>query len=175
MLALILLAQLTATPGPTPTPTPISKAGTGQTRTLADVARERRLGQKGVTGGTLSVTGAAGSPAAVSGEAAKPTSDAEARLARAIERGTWVDQNIHYNEAIREQARREWDSAAENCRKAPRCVPVYRDSVKVGGVKPLRTGDEAQKDRSSGHDPGWRERETKLNNADAPSPTPAAK
>jgi hypothetical protein len=147
--ALILLLAATAatqTPAATPTPAPVTTTANGQTRTLADVARERKLGKKGVTGGTLSVAGAAGSPAAVSGEAAKPTSDAEARLARAIERGTWVDQNIHYNEAIREQARRDWDSAAENCRATPGCTPVYRENAQINGVKPLRTGNEEARD-----------------------------
>lgn len=38
--------------------TPVVAAGTGQTRTLADVARERKLGKVGVKGGTLSVAGA---------------------------------------------------------------------------------------------------------------------
>ena len=53
MLVLILLAQLAATPTPTstpssaqPTPTPV-KVAPGHPRTLADVARERKLGVKG--------------------------------------------------------------------------------------------------------------------------------
>jgi hypothetical protein len=54
-------AAATVTSAATPTPTPILtpvNAATGQTRTLADVARERKLGKKGVQGGTLSVAGA---------------------------------------------------------------------------------------------------------------------
>ncbi|MDD5302412.1 MAG: hypothetical protein PHS14_04810 [Elusimicrobia bacterium] len=46
--------------------TPVVAAGTGRTRTLADVARERKLGIKGVQGGTLSVAGAPVEPAGMS-------------------------------------------------------------------------------------------------------------
>ena len=53
MIAAFLLAQIL-----TATPAPIIKAETGQTRTLADVARERKLGVKGVAGGTISIAGA---------------------------------------------------------------------------------------------------------------------
>ncbi len=59
---LVLLAASDAAikPAPTPTPVVVEKAGIGQTRTLADVARERKLGKKGVAGGTMSVAGASG-------------------------------------------------------------------------------------------------------------------
>ena len=43
-LTALLLAVAAATP--TPTPMPVAKAETGQTRTLADVARERNLGKR---------------------------------------------------------------------------------------------------------------------------------
>jgi hypothetical protein len=65
MLALLLLAQVaSATPAATPAPAlgAASTAVSGKPRTLADVARERKLGKKGVTGGTLSVAGAPGMP-----------------------------------------------------------------------------------------------------------------
>jgi hypothetical protein len=65
MLALLLLAQVaSATPVATPAPAlgVASSAVSAKPRTLADVARERRLGKKGVTGGTLSVAGASGMP-----------------------------------------------------------------------------------------------------------------
>ena len=52
--ALILVAAM----APTPSPTAVVQASTGKTRTLADVARERKLGVKGVAGGTLSIAGA---------------------------------------------------------------------------------------------------------------------
>lgn len=180
--ALILLAAMDAAPTPASTQTsaPVVRAESGQTRTLADVVRERKLGKKGVQGGTLSVAGApvpqGGPPAAVKSgatETEKEAHEADARLAKAITDGAWVDRNIHYNEQIRRDARREWDDAAENCRKTPGCVPVYRDNVELGGHKPLLTGDEAKKDRKFAKDS--HEIETRLNNADAPNPTPAAK
>ncbi len=65
MLAVFVLAQLAST---TPAPTPAASLGAASTavsakpRTLADVARERKLGRKGVPGGTLSVAGASGMP-----------------------------------------------------------------------------------------------------------------
>lgn len=65
MLALLLLAQVvSATPAATPAPAlgVASSAVSGKPKTLADVARERKLGKKGVTGGTLSVSGASGMP-----------------------------------------------------------------------------------------------------------------
>jgi hypothetical protein len=127
--ALIVLAAMDAAPTPAAarTTTPVVAAGTGQTRTLADVARERKLGKRPAAGGTLSVVGASGSPLPASGAVNNGGSEAEARLSRAIRDGAWVGQNIHYNEDIRERARREWDAAAENCRQTAGCTPVYRD------------------------------------------------
>jgi len=66
MLTLVLLAQVAAA---TPAPTPAAALGSApasvsaKPKTLADLARERKLGQKGVAGGTLSVSGAEGDPA----------------------------------------------------------------------------------------------------------------
>jgi hypothetical protein len=144
--AIVLLAQVSAAPVPSPAPEPVSAASNGRTRTLADVARERKLGKKGVSGGTLSVAGASGMPTVAAGGVEKPATDADARLARAIKDGAWVERNIHWNENIKQNARSEWDAAAENCRKTPGCTPVYRDNVTVGGVKPLRTGYEVMRD-----------------------------
>jgi hypothetical protein len=65
MLAILVLAQIASA---TPTPTPAAALGSASTavsakpKTLADLARERKLGQKGVTGGTLSVSGTSGTP-----------------------------------------------------------------------------------------------------------------
>jgi hypothetical protein len=70
MLAILFLAQVTSA---TPAPTPAAALGSASTavsakpKTLADVARERKLGKKGVAGGTLSVSGASGMPAVPSG------------------------------------------------------------------------------------------------------------
>ena len=132
-------------------PTPVSKAGTGQTRTLADVARERKLGIKGVQGGTLSVAGAPGMPSLPPRSDGKRATEADARLARAIRDGEWVDKNIHHNEDIRQNARREWDAAAENCRATPDCTPIYRENV---APDKLMTGNEAARALQKKSGPG---------------------
>ncbi len=68
MLAYLLLAQLAsaavATPAATPAPAlgAAATAVSGRPKTLADLARERKLGLKGTSGGTLSVAGASGMP-----------------------------------------------------------------------------------------------------------------
>ncbi|MEO8055004.1 MAG: hypothetical protein ABI768_07615 [Acidobacteriota bacterium] len=69
MLALFLLAQVAAaTPASTPAAAlgsaPAAASVSAKPKTLADLARERKLGQKGVSGGSLSVSGAEGDPAA---------------------------------------------------------------------------------------------------------------
>jgi hypothetical protein len=125
--AFILLAQIAAkTPATTPTPVPVVAAGTGQTRTLADVARERKLGKNGVQGGTLSVAGAP-APQLSSGVSGNAATAAGLRQEQAIRDAEWVSKNIHWNEQIREDARNEWNAAAEKCRQTPGCAPVYRD------------------------------------------------
>jgi hypothetical protein len=159
MIALILLAATAATPTPAPTaastktptatrPTPTAGTGqtalvaaparesqTGGTRTLSDVARERKLGIKGVVGGTLSVAGTAGttyySPelaARVQRENDKAGLAASDEMWRTIKQERWVEENIHspYNAHLHINAQRDWDSAAENCRKTPGCTPFYR-------------------------------------------------
>ncbi len=73
MLAILLLAQVVSSTSAVPSATPAPALGVASTavsakpRTLADLARERKLGKKGVSGGTLSVSGASGVPAGVSG------------------------------------------------------------------------------------------------------------
>ena len=73
MLAFLLLAQVVSSPPAPPAATPAPALGVASTavsakpKTLADLARERKLGKKGVSGGTLSVSGASGVPAVVSG------------------------------------------------------------------------------------------------------------
>ncbi|MCM3876864.1 MAG: hypothetical protein NEA02_10640 [Thermoanaerobaculia bacterium] len=54
--ALVLLAELSAAPVCSPTREPVRATSNGRTRTFADVARERKLGKKGVEGATLSVS-----------------------------------------------------------------------------------------------------------------------
>jgi hypothetical protein len=73
MFVIALLAQVAAAPSSAsaPAPTPTAAVGSASSsvaarpRTLADVARERKLGKKGVEGGTFSVAGASGAPASV--------------------------------------------------------------------------------------------------------------
>ena len=156
--SVVLLAQVaTAAPAPAQTPTPVVGAAAPATRsavpsgpkTLSDIARERKLGQKGVAGGTLSVAGAPvqGSAGAVSlPNADRAAAEAQRQMERAIRDGTWTERTIHYHEGFKQQARAEWDDAAEKCRKTPGCIPVYRDGAEVDGVKPLRTGDEVSRD-----------------------------
>jgi hypothetical protein len=88
--AFLLLAQVaSATPAATPAPAlgAASTAVSAKPKTLADLARERKLGKKGAAGGTLSVSGASGMPLVPSGadtsaRDAAPA-DAHARLRNA--------------------------------------------------------------------------------------------
>ena len=92
MFALVLLAQMAAAPTPAPTPPPTSMPAIGTAtgsvsaapKTLADVARERKLGKKGVEGGTLSVAGTSDVPADTTGgkpaPAPSPAAQAKARV-----------------------------------------------------------------------------------------------
>ncbi|MCM3877580.1 MAG: hypothetical protein NEA02_14340 [Thermoanaerobaculia bacterium] len=71
MFALLLIAQVVSSTPAAPATTSPAALGTASTavsakpKTLADLARERKLGKKGVTGGTMSVAGASGMPAIV--------------------------------------------------------------------------------------------------------------
>ena len=89
MIAVLLLAELATAPSPAAAPpTPAVGTASGSVsaapKTLADVARERKLGNKGVEGGTLSVAGTSGSPASATGgkptQPPSPTSQAKARV-----------------------------------------------------------------------------------------------
>jgi hypothetical protein len=72
--ALVLLAAIDAAPTPAAisTPAPVKAAANGQTRTLADVARERKLTKRPAGGGTLSVSGGSVSAAPVSQTSGAP-------------------------------------------------------------------------------------------------------
>jgi len=87
--SVVLLAQVaTATPAPTQTPAPVVGAAAPATRsavpsgpkTLSDIARERKLGKKGVTGGTLSVAGAPLSSARLPAGPVPPIADPSDRV-----------------------------------------------------------------------------------------------
>ena len=95
MVALLLLAELSASPTPVAAPPPpvvgtASGSVSAAPKTLADVARERKLGKKGVDGGTLSVAGSTepsdASPGGKPAEAPSPAAQAKARV-RAAEAG----------------------------------------------------------------------------------------
>jgi hypothetical protein len=192
--ALILLAQVAAkTPVATPTPAPVVKADTGQTRTLADVARERKLGKKGVQGGTLSVAGAP----VQGGSAASAT----AYSAGVAEEAVWIQRAV--------SARAELSAAQAALARADASLPAaaamgwgarasaamqyqvreaallpYRDRVASAQARVNAVSEEA---RNAGAAPGWirqqpgesvyvghtqsaAEVERQLNNGDAPLP-----
>ncbi len=121
---LLVLAQTAAA-----TPAPKLSGGFGLPRPTATSARvvitDATLAPTGRGRGAFSV---ANQPAArplmmplpdTSGDAA----DAQARMDRAVARGTWTAGNITYNQRIRDGARSEWDAAEENCRRTPGCTP----------------------------------------------------
>jgi hypothetical protein len=65
---------------------------------------------------------------------------AQKRMDRAVDRGLEVPERTR--SPRRDKARKEWDDAAESCRRTPGCVPVYRDDPRWGDKKPLRTDAE---------------------------------
>ena len=81
---------------------------------------------------------AAGAPASDGGE--KAAADAQRRMDRAVEKGLSVPERTR--SSARDRARREWDEAAEACRRTPGCLPRYRDDPAFGGNKPLKTDQE---------------------------------
>jgi hypothetical protein len=102
--ALVLLAQLATSPAPTPTAALGTTAGSvsARPRTLADFAREKKLGKKSVGGGTLSVAGASGSTGRMDPEEAQsPGASASPAKAR-----------VRAAEAEVQAARRALDDAA---------------------------------------------------------------
>ena len=62
------------------------------------------------------------------------------RLETVDERGLAVPERT--TSSRRANARREWDDAAEACRRTPGCVPQYRDDARFGESKPLKTDAE---------------------------------
>jgi hypothetical protein len=137
MLAFLLLAQVVSA---MPAATPVPALGAGSTavsarpKTLADLARERKLGKKGVTGGTLSVAGASGMPVVASapdvraGSAAVPegsaglrNAEAEVRAARravdeqAVKKGMTSEDTAAARRKL-DEARRELNKEREAAR-----------------------------------------------------------
>lgn len=66
--------------------------------------------------------------------------DAQRRMDRAVQKGLEVPERT--STSRRDRARREWDEAAEACRRTPGCVPQYRDDARYGENKPLKTDQE---------------------------------
>lgn len=69
---------------------------------------------------------------------------AQRRMDRAVEKGLAVPERT--STSRRNNARREWDQAAEACRTTPGCVPHYRDDARYGADKPLKTDQELIED-----------------------------
>jgi hypothetical protein len=133
MFMIALLAQVVAAPSSASAPAPTPTAAVGSTsssvsarpRTLADVARERKLGKKGVEGGTFSVAGASGAPASVApgephpaGASASP-SNARVRAARAEVRAA--------RQALDDAAVRKGMSSEDTAAKRARLVQAQKD------------------------------------------------
>ncbi len=77
------------------------------------------------------------------GDAAE-AAQAQRRMDKAVARGLAVPERTR--SSSRDRARREWDEAAEACRKAPGCIPQYRDDATYGENKPLKTDQELIED-----------------------------
>jgi hypothetical protein len=133
MFVIALLAQVAAAPSSasTPAPTPTVVVGTAsgsvsaRPRTLADVARERKLGKKGVEGGTFSVAGASGAPASAPpgelhpADASASPSNARVRAAQAEERAA--------RQALDDAAVHKGMSSEDTAAKRARLVQAQRD------------------------------------------------
>ena len=119
-------------------------AATGP-RTLADVARGRKLNREGPGTGTFSVAASTapsagpasslGAEALVASQAAEAKA-AQARMDRALRSGQAADHDVRgRSSSARNKARAEWDAAAENCRKTPGCRPTARSDGAATGLK----------------------------------------
>jgi len=65
---------------------------------------------------------------------------AQRRMDKAVAKGLAVPERT--TSSRRDSARREWDDAAEACRRTPGCVPQYREDARYGEDKPLKTDQE---------------------------------
>lgn len=133
MFMIALLAQVAAAPtsASAPAPTPTAAVGSASSsvsarpRTLADVARERKLGKKGVEGGTFSVAGASRAPASVAAgephpaDASASPSNARVRAARAEVRAA--------RQALDDAAVRKGMSSEDTAAKRARLVQAQKD------------------------------------------------
>lgn len=167
-LALLLAAAPTATPAPSPAPTATARpapllgraGGMARPKSLSEHAAEMKA--KGTPAARVSFDdvataedagedpiapaggpGKAGGAAVEQGGGKGASADAAAaqrRMDRAVERGLAVPERT--STSRRDRARREWDEAAEACRRTPGCVPHWRDDARYGEDKPLKTDQE---------------------------------
>lgn len=169
---------------------PVVAAGTGQTRTLADVARERKLGIKGVQGGTLSVAGAS----------VEPSVWRQAPIVASVgtDEAEWTARNA--------KARGELSKARADLEQANASLPTWHvsgrgsahtaailEQIRQEALLPYRMKEASARAevaalpeaaRKAGAYPGWvrgevvhadrkislREMERQINNGDAPLP-----
>jgi len=133
MFLIALLAQVAAAspPASTPPPTPSALAGSASAsvsarpRTLAEVARERKLGKKGVAGGTFSVSGASGTPAIV--KTGEPyAADASASPANARVRAAQAELRAA-RQALDDAAVRKGMSSEDTAAKRARVIQAQKD------------------------------------------------
>ncbi|MCM3874946.1 MAG: hypothetical protein NEA02_00860 [Thermoanaerobaculia bacterium] len=188
---LVLLAQVSAAPAPTPAVEPVIAASSGRTRTLADVARERKLGKKGVQGGTLSVAGAPISAADVAA-ARRSAATVDAEEAAWRTRNAQARGELAQAQATLEQANASLPSWSVTGRGGAHTAAVL-NQIREGALLPYRIAEsEARREvaalpeaaRKAGAQPGWvrgeevqadrkislRETERQINNGDAPLP-----
>lgn len=163
--AFILLAAMDAASTPTSTPAPVTATANGQTRTLADVARERKLGKKGARGGTLSVSGAPVSGASVpqGGPAeVKPAAGADAEEAAWRQRSADARTELAAAQAALGQA--EAALPIINVGTRPNAANVILKQNRDAALLPYRTRvSDAQarvnalpeEARKAGAAPGW--------------------
>jgi hypothetical protein len=76
--------------------------------------------------------------------AGNAAAEVQRRMDRAVQNGLAVPERT--TTSRRDRARREWDDAAEACRRTPGCVPQYRDDPRYGENKPLKTDAELIED-----------------------------
>jgi hypothetical protein len=194
--AIVLLAQVAAAPAPAPAVEPVIAASSGRTRTLADVARERKLGKKGVQGGTLSVAGA---PVELSGMSmVRRQVPAASQISMGADEAEWTQRNskargeLAKAQAELEQANASLPSWSVSGRGSAHAAAIL-DQIRQEALLPYRMKEAAARAevaalpeaaRKAGAYPGWvrgeevhadrkislRETERQLNNGDAPLP-----
>ena len=173
LLALFLAASPPAAPAATPTPLPTARPAPALGRS-GEPARAKSLSEhaaemkaKGAAARRVSFDDVrsveadddeapaepagkdrGGSKGAATGAGAateeQAATQAQRRMDRAVERGLAVPERG--STPRRDRARREWDDAAEACRRTPGCVPKYRDDPIYGEDKPLKTDRELIED-----------------------------